>query len=61
MNIFLQVGDLTGFSFFKTIVHGIARSHRIFPKLERGSVNRKWNIKTIATLNEVLQRCITII
>lgn len=49
MNIFLQVGDLTGFSFFLSSMALLAAT--AFFLLERGSVNRKWKLSlTIATL-----------
>lgn len=49
MNHFLQVGDLTGFSFFLAAMALLAAT--VFFILERGSVNRKWKLSlTIATL-----------
>lgn len=49
MSIFLQVGDLTGFSFFLASMALLAAT--IFFLLERRSVHRKWGLSlTIATL-----------
>ena len=49
MNKFLQVGDLTGFSFFLSAMALLAAT--IFFVLERGSVNGKWKLSlTVATL-----------
>ena len=49
MNIFLQVGDLTGFSFFLASMALLAAT--VFFLLERRSVHRKWRLSlTIATL-----------
>ena len=49
MNIFLQVGDLTGFSFFLASMALLAAT--VFFVLERGSLNVKWKLSmTVATL-----------
>ena len=49
MNIFLQVGDLTGFSLFLSSMALLAAT--VFFILERGSVHGKWKLSlTVATL-----------
>ncbi|RAP23969.1 biphenyl 2,3-dioxygenase [Candidatus Marinamargulisbacteria bacterium SCGC AG-343-K17] len=49
MNIFLQVGDLTGFSFFLASMALLAAT--VFFLLERGSVSSKWKLSlTLTTL-----------